>query len=61
LAVPEAGLDLPLKGYLWKRVDGAVFVSYSDPAYVAARYHLPEKLSPPLTAVVPIVAEAVTP
>jgi uncharacterized protein (DUF302 family) len=59
LAVPEAGLDLPLKAYLWEAADGAVFVSYSDPAYLARRHHLPEKLSTPLTGVMPIVAEAV--
>jgi uncharacterized protein (DUF302 family) len=59
LAVPEAGLDLPLKAYVWEAAEGAVQVCYSDPAYLAARHHLPEQLSMPLAVVVPIVADAV--
>jgi uncharacterized protein (DUF302 family) len=59
VAVPEAGLDLPLKAYLWERPDGAVFVSYSDPAYLIARHRLPESLSAALAGIVPVVAEAV--
>jgi uncharacterized protein (DUF302 family) len=60
-AVPEAGIDLPLKAYLWEAADSTVSVSYSDPAYVVARHHLPETLSGPLAGVVQIVAEAVAP
>ena len=59
VAVPEAGVDLPLKAYLWEAADRSVSVAYSDPAYLIARHHLPETLSGPMTGVVAIVAEAV--
>jgi uncharacterized protein (DUF302 family) len=56
--VPEAGVDLPLKAYLWEAPDGGVFVSYSDPEYVAARHHLSAVLSAPLAGIVPLIAGA---
>jgi uncharacterized protein (DUF302 family) len=60
VSVPEAGLDLPLKAYLWEALDGggAAFVSYSDPMYLAERHHLSAALSAPLAAIAPLVAGA---
>jgi uncharacterized protein (DUF302 family) len=56
VSVPEAGVDLPLKAYLWEAPDGGAFVSYSDPQYLAERHHLSAALSAPLTAIAPLVA-----
>jgi uncharacterized protein (DUF302 family) len=56
VTVPEAGVDLPLKAYLWEAGDGRVFVSYSDPPYLAERHHLSAALSAPLAAIAPLVA-----
>jgi uncharacterized protein (DUF302 family) len=58
VSVPEAGVDLPLKAYLWEAADGGVFVSYSDPQYLAERHHLSAALSAPLAAIAPLVAQA---
>lgn len=39
----RAGLDLPLKVLAWQDADGKVFVTYTDPATLAARYRLDGK------------------
>jgi tellurite resistance protein len=59
VAVPEAGVDLPLKLYVWEGSDGTVSVSYTDPAFLAARHHLPDRLVTPLRAITAVVEEAV--
>lgn len=40
IAAPLAALDLPLKLLVWEDGDGAVWVSYNSPAYLAERHHL---------------------
>lgn len=40
VAAPLAALDLPLKLLVWEDGDGAVWVSYNSPAYLAERHHL---------------------
>jgi uncharacterized protein (DUF302 family) len=44
VAAPLAALDLPLKLLVWEDSDGAVWVSYNSPAYLAERHHLGEDL-----------------
>ena len=44
VAEPLAALDLPLKLLVWEDGDGAVWVSYNSPAYLAERHHLGEDL-----------------
>jgi uncharacterized protein (DUF302 family) len=44
VAAPLAALDLPLKLLVWEDGDGAVWVSYNSPAYLAERHHLGEDL-----------------
>ncbi len=44
LAAPLAALDLPLKVLVSADTDGAVWVSYNAPAFVAARHHLSDDL-----------------
>lgn len=33
-----AGIDLPLKALVWQDADGQVWLSYNDPAWLAARH-----------------------
>lgn len=40
IAAPLAALDLPLKLLVWEDSEGAVWVSYNSPDYLAARHHL---------------------
>jgi uncharacterized protein (DUF302 family) len=37
-AAQTAGIDLPLKALVWQGADGAVHLSYNDPAWIAARH-----------------------
>jgi uncharacterized protein (DUF302 family) len=50
-ASPLAALDLPLKVLVWADDDGAVWMSYLDPAWLAARHGLAAPLAAPLSAV----------
>ena len=56
--VPEAGIDLPLKAYVWEAADGGIFVSYSSPEYIAERHGLSAALSAPLFGVFPLLKGA---
>jgi uncharacterized protein (DUF302 family) len=38
-AVPTAGIDLPLKALVWQDEAGTTWLSYNDPAWLAARHH----------------------
>jgi uncharacterized protein (DUF302 family) len=44
------GIDLPLRILVWTSDDGKTYVSYSDPAWVAARYGITPDTAPVLTA-----------
>lgn len=59
LAVPAAGLDLPLKLLTWETPDGEVRAAYNDPRYIVQRYGLPPELAANLAAVVPLIERAV--
>ena len=59
LAVPLAGLDLPLKVLVWEDGKGAVAVSYNAPEFLAERHHLEGALRAPFDAVESIVEEVV--
>ena len=52
---PEAGVDLPLRIYIWEDSLGGVFVSYPDPENVASRDNLTKSLAKPLLAIVSLV------
>ena len=39
-AAQTAGIDLPLKALIWQGVDGATYLTYNDPAWIAARHGL---------------------
>jgi uncharacterized protein (DUF302 family) len=36
--IQTAGIDLPLKALVWQDADGAVHLSYNDPAWIADRH-----------------------
>lgn len=54
VASPLAALDLPLKVLVWADPNGAVFVSYNAPTYLAERHHLTDDLSGLLKGIEPI-------
>lgn len=35
-----AGVDLPLKALVWQGADDAVYLTYNDPSWIAARHEL---------------------
>ena len=59
LAVPAAGLDLPVKLLVWEAADGKVRAAYNDPQYVVQRHRLPADLAANLAAVIPLIERAV--
>ena len=50
VASPLAALDLPLKILVWQDDDGAVWMSYPDPGWLAERHGLTGSLAATLTA-----------
>ena len=50
-AAPLAALDLPLKILVWADDAGTVWMTYTDPAWLAARHGLAGPLTAPLSAV----------
>ncbi|HXA29957.1 MAG TPA: DUF302 domain-containing protein [Candidatus Angelobacter sp.] len=49
-AATTAALDLPLKVLVWAADDGQVWMTFLDPAWLAARHHLDGDLAKPLSA-----------
>jgi uncharacterized protein (DUF302 family) len=58
LAVPTAGLDLPLKALVWEDADGKAWIAYNEPQYVVKRHGLAASFSANLAAVIPILERA---
>src|SRR6266536_1095647 len=61
LAAPLAALDLPLKVLVWEDPAGGSFVSYVDPAYLAARHQLTDDLTARIAGINTITDAAVAP
>jgi len=59
VAAPLIALDLPLKVLIWQDAAGQVWVSYTDPAYLARRYGLPASLVPNIAGVAGVVSAVV--
>jgi uncharacterized protein (DUF302 family) len=59
-ASPTLALELPLKILIWQDGD-AVRVSYTSPAYLAARYGLAPELAAPLAGVEALAEAVVSP
>jgi uncharacterized protein (DUF302 family) len=64
-AAQTIGIDLPLKALVWQDEEGATFVSYNDPAYLAHRHGLDESTNATVAALSgalkAITAKATTP
>jgi uncharacterized protein (DUF302 family) len=64
-AAQSIGIDLPLKMLVWQDADGATWVSYSDPAWLARRHGLDDATRATVTALTgalnAIAAKATTP
>jgi len=61
VAVPTAGLDLPLKALVWEDGDGGTWIAYNDPQYLIRRHGLAPALGANLAAVVPLLEQAARP
>ena len=61
VASPLAALDLPLKVLVWMDDDGAVWMSYLDAGWLAARHGLAAELAAPLSAVDGLTAQVAVP
>jgi uncharacterized protein (DUF302 family) len=58
-----AGIDLPLKALVWQDADGAVYLTYNDPMWIAARHGLgaqAQQTAAALTAVLAAFARHAT-
>ena len=51
-----AGIDLPLKALVWQDADGAVHLTYNDPAWIAARHGLGTGVAPAVRAMAAALA-----
>jgi uncharacterized protein (DUF302 family) len=58
VAVPTAGLDLPLKALVWEDTAGNTWIAYNDPQYVVRRHGLAAAFSANLAAVIPLIERA---
>ena len=58
VASPLLALDLPLKALIWQDAAAHVWVSYNDPAYLAARHAIPADLAPNIAGIAPLIAGA---
>jgi uncharacterized protein (DUF302 family) len=61
-AVQTIGIDLPLKALVWQDAAGETWLSYNDPAWLAARHGVTgvDAVTAKLTGVLKAVAEAAT-
>ncbi len=57
-AIPEAGLDLPLKVLVWEDAEAKVWVSWNDPGYLQSRYAAADALIRPLAVAVGLIEAA---
>lgn len=58
VASPLLALELPLRTLVWQDAAGKVWVSYTSPAYLAARYAIPDALLTNIAGIEGVVAAA---
>jgi uncharacterized protein (DUF302 family) len=58
VASPLLALDLPLKALVWQDDTGQVNVSYTGPAYLGARYAIPDDLMKNIAGLEPMLIGA---
>jgi uncharacterized protein (DUF302 family) len=57
LAAPSSAIDLPLKLLVWEDAEGAAWISWNDPKYLAARHGIPEDLLASIAVVEALAAQ----
>lgn len=57
-AAPSSALDLPLKILVWEDNEDRVWLSFNDPAYIAERHGIPERLLANIAIVKTLAANA---
>lgn len=57
-AVPEVGIDLPLKALAWQDAGGSTWLTYNTPRYVLERHELALSFEPNLAAAIPLLEAA---
>ncbi len=50
-ANPTAGVDLPFKALIWTDAEGATWLGWNDPQWVAERHHLGEAAAATVAAI----------
>lgn len=62
LSVQSIGIDLPLKALVWQDAAGATWLSYNDPAWLAARHGVPSDIAvlDAMSSLLAAVAKAAT-
>jgi uncharacterized protein (DUF302 family) len=62
LSVQSIGIDLPLKALVWQDAAGATWLSYNDPAWLAARHGMPSDIAvlDAMSSLLAAVAKAAT-
>jgi len=61
-AAQTMGIDLPLKALVWQDAEGAVWLSYNDPAWLAQRHGLDASRGEPLgKALAALASQAIAP
>lgn len=58
VVLPLLALDLPLKALVWQDDTGQVHVNYTDPAYLAERYEIPDNLAKNIAGLEPLLKGA---
>jgi uncharacterized protein (DUF302 family) len=55
-AAQTSGIDLPLKALIWEDEEGAVHLTYNDPAWIAERHGLGDKVAHVVSALTTVLA-----
>ena len=61
VASPILAIDLPLKALAWQDSDGAVWLSYNTPEYLAERHGIPSELLGNIAVIRSLCEAAVSP
>ena len=57
-AIPQSGIDLPLKALVWEDAEGKTWLAYNAPDYVVRRHGLAASFGANLAAPVPLMEAA---
>jgi uncharacterized protein (DUF302 family) len=61
VASPLIALELPLRALVWQATSGDVQVSYTDPAFLAERFALPDELRANIAGIGGLIESALRP